>query len=323
MPLYRYHLGARTFAVAARVVGAVGLGAALAGGFLLLPPLTQGAADVEIAAGASARAAASALAEAGLIRSATAFSALVAVTGSADNIAAGRYLAAPGEGAIDWLRRLRNADTRVPMVEVTLREGLDRRRMAAELEVALANFEATEFLSLTEGEEGYLFPDTYRFDPDADAALVAAALRANFNRRLEPLAGAIASSTRSLGDLVNMASIVERESTAEARATVAGILWRRLDDRMALQVDAPFIYSIGRGTADLTVADLASDDPYNTYRNLGLPPTPICSPGLEAIRAALWPAETEYRYFLTGKDGEMYYAESFEGHKRNRAKYLD
>jgi UPF0755 protein len=323
MPPYRYHLGARTFLVTSQLIGGAALCVALLCGFMLLPPLSYPSADVRIPEGSSAREAAEALADAGLIRSAAAFSALVALTGSADELAAGRYAATYGEGSVEWLRRLRNADTRIPMVEVTIPEGFDRRQMAAEFAEALAEFDPAEFLRLTEAEEGYLFPDTYRFDSDADAEDVAAALRKNFDRRLGAIEEEIASSGRSLEDIVIMASLVERESTADARATVAGILWERMADGMPLQVDAPFVYTVGRGTADITVEDLASDDPYNTYRNKGLPPTPICSPGLEALRAAVLPEETSYRYFLTGRDGEMYYATTFEGHKKNRAKYLD
>jgi UPF0755 protein len=323
MPSYRYQLGAAALVSSLKIFGGAALAVAVLFGFLLLPPVTYPSAEVVVPEGASARAAARALAEVGVIRSATAFSFLVAVTGSADELAAGRYRPDYGESALVWLRRLREADTRYPMVEVTVPEGLDRRQMADEFADALPKFSRDEFLRQTEGEEGYLFPDTYRFSPDADASAVADALRANFARRTEPLRAAASASGRSFADIVTMASIVEREATAESRATVAGILWRRIDEGMPLQVDAPFVYSVGRGTAEITVDDLASDDPYNTYKNPGLPPTPICSPGLAAIEAAISPEETEYRYFLTGRDGGMHYATTFEGHKKNRAKYLD
>lgn len=323
MPPYRYHSDTGTFSAALRVVGAAALFAALVGGYLLLPPLSYPSNDVSVPNGATAREVADALADAGVIRSGAAFSALIALTGSADELAAGRYRPSYGESSLDWLRRLREADTGIPMVTVTIPEGFARRRMAEAFSAALPNFDAARFLEQTEGEEGYLFPDTYRFDEGADDKTVAAALRQNFERRVAPIRDALTGSDRSFEDVVNMASIVEREATADSRAIVAGILWERLAEGMALQVDAPFIYSIGRGTADLTKADLASDDPYNTYRNKGLPPTPICSPGLDALWAAADPEETKYRYFLTGKDGEMHYATTFEGHKQNRAKYLD
>lgn len=323
MPNYRYEIHAGAARSALRVVLAAVLVAALALGFLLLPPVVTPEGDVVVPPGSSARAAARLLAEAGAIRSAAVFSGIVAITGLADDLVAGRYRLAADESAIAWLGRLRSGDTRAPMVNVTIPEGFDRRQMAEAFAAALPSFNAEEFLLATLGEEGYLFPDTYRFSPDADAAVVASAARDNFEERVASLRDAVAGTDRAFDEIVNMASIVEREATADSRAIVAGILWRRIDEGMALQVDAPFVYSVGRGPAEITKDDLTSDDPYNTYNKLGLPPTPICSPGLAALEATAYPTESRYLYFLTGRDGEMYYATTFEGHKQNRAKYLD
>jgi UPF0755 protein len=129
---------------------------------------------------------------------------------------------------------------------------------------------------------------------------------------------------RSLEEIIIFASIVEKESTKDAQQEVANILWERLNIDMPLQVDATFVYSINKGTFDLTQEDLKNGyNPYNTYTHKGLPPTPIGNPGLSSIEAVLNPTSTENLYFLTGKDGEMYYASNFEQHKRNRALYLD
>ena len=120
-----------------------------------------------------------------------------------------------------------------------------------------------------------------------------------------------------------MASILEGEARRmETRKIIAGILWTRLEIDMPLQVDATFRYINGKGTFDLTKADLEEDNPYNTYINKGLPPTPISSPGIDAISAALNPIKTNYIYFLSDNDGNMYYAVDFEGHKKNRVLYL-
>ena len=91
---------------------------------------------------------------------------------------------------------------------------------------------------------------------------------------------------------------------------------------MPLQVDASFRYINGKTSAELTHDDLAIDSPYNTYKYAGLPPTPITNPGLDSIDAAINPIETDYFYFLTGHDGVMYYAETFDEHKLNKEKYL-
>jgi UPF0755 protein len=103
---------------------------------------------------------------------------------------------------------------------------------------------------------------------------------------------------------------------------VAGILWNRITQKLPLQVDATFKYINGKTTATLTLADLQIDSPYNTYVYRGLPPTPINNPGLDAINAALHPIQTKYIYFLTGTDGAMHYAVTFDEHKKNKERYL-
>lgn len=120
-----------------------------------------------------------------------------------------------------------------------------------------------------------------------------------------------------------MASLIEREAkTDEDRKTIAGILWNRIDLKMPLQVDAVFGYIKGIDTYHPTSEDLSIESPYNTYLHAGLPPTPISNPGLESLHAAATPTKTDYLYYLTGKDGVMHYAKTFEEHKANRAKYL-
>ncbi|MBP9816793.1 MAG: endolytic transglycosylase MltG, partial [Candidatus Pacebacteria bacterium] len=104
---------------------------------------------------------------------------------------------------------------------------------------------------------------------------------------------------------------------------VSGILWNRIELGMPLQVDAVFGYIQDTQTYSPSFDDLEIESPYNTYRNKGLPPGPIANPGVNSILAAVTPTKTEYLYYLTGRDGKMYYAETFEAHKANRARYLD
>ena len=91
---------------------------------------------------------------------------------------------------------------------------------------------------------------------------------------------------------------------------------------MPLQVDAAFDYILGKGSQDLTHDDLNLESPFNTYRNYGLPPTPISNPGTESIEAVLRPIETDELYYLTAPDGTFYYAHTFEEHKENKRLYL-
>ena len=120
-----------------------------------------------------------------------------------------------------------------------------------------------------------------------------------------------------------MASILENEARLyESRQIVAGILWKRISLKIALQVDAAFKYINGKTTEDLTLDDLKINSPYNTYNRLGLPPTPISNPGLLAIKAAVNPIKTQYLYFLSDKSGNMNYAITLEEHAENKWKYL-
>lgn len=145
-----------------------------------------------------------------------------------------------------------------------------------------------------------------------------------FDEQVRTIAAEIEESGRSLDDIVIMASLLEREAQSEEdMRIVSGILWKRLDEDMRLQVDAVFGYIHGENGYEPTADDLELDDPYNTYRYEGLPPTPIANPGLVALRAAAMPLESPYFYYLTGRDGLMYYGETFAEHTRNRELYLD
>ena len=121
-----------------------------------------------------------------------------------------------------------------------------------------------------------------------------------------------------------MASIIEDEAngTLESKRIVSGILWKRIRMEMPLQVDAAFQYYNGKNSYTLTKEDLAEDHEYNTYTNKGLPPTAITSPGIDSLRAAITPTQTEYLYFMSDKRGNMYYAKTFEQHKLNRELHL-
>ena len=172
--------------------------------------------------------------------------------------------------------------------------------------------------------EGYLFPETYFFERGAsEAAIVAAmvqAFRDRYREHLEPLRP-WPSELRDLRALVALASLVEKESSAAAERTlVAGVYTRRLRIGMLLQADPTTIYAKKlRGTwnGNLTREDLRLDDPYNTYRSPGLPPGPICSPGLEALVAAARPRDDGYLYFVSRNDGTHVFAATLAEHNAN------
>ena len=124
-------------------------------------------------------------------------------------------------------------------------------------------------------------------------------------------------------EVIVLASILEREARSEeSMRMVAGILLKRMEIDMPLQVDAPFEYFISKSSAFLTYSDLALESPYNTYLNTGLPPTPIANPGLKSIRAVLNPIESDYLFYLTAPGGEFHYSRTYEEHKYKKDLYL-
>lgn len=209
---------------------------------------------------------------------------------------------------------------------VTIPEGLSSVEISEILEKELPAFDFSDFLSEVDkgGFEGYLFPDTYFFMPNTKASDVILTMRENFARQISPYEADILKSERPLTDLIIMASIIEDEAnnSLESKRIVSGILWQRLRIDMPLQVDAPFIYYNGKHSYTLTNEDLKEDHPYNTYVNKGLPPTAITNPGIDSIRAAIAPTNTDYLFFMSDKSGNMYYAKDFEGHQSNRERYL-
>ncbi len=172
--------------------------------------------------------------------------------------------------------------------------------------------------------EGYLFPDTYEFLLDATAEDIATTML----RTMEAKIGASgkaqgASADMTTHELLTLASIVEKEvRTAETMKNVADVFLKRLDIGMALQSDATINYIIDGDNPSPLYSDLEVDSPYNTYKNAGLPPGPISAPGLNALNAVLHPASNSYLYFLTTDEGAIYYAETYEEHLRNKARWL-
>ena len=169
--------------------------------------------------------------------------------------------------------------------------------------------------------EGYLFPDTYDIPrgPEPAAHLVAHMVR-RFRAVATPALPDIASSGRTLRQVVTLASLVELETARpEERPRVAAVFLNRLRKKMALQTDPTVIYALrAAGTYDGNIRkeDLEVDSPYNTYRYPGLPPGPIASPGRASIEAALHPAQTRELYFVSRNDGTHQFSETLAEHDR-------
>lgn len=184
-----------------------------------------------------------------------------------------------------------------------------------------------DFLKNAKAEtlEGFLFPDTYRVFSDATAEDIVAKLLNNFdNKVFQPLNNDLSGNDHSLFEIITMASIVEQEGKFDSdRKMIADIFWKRLDAGMGLQSDATVNYATGKSVSRASSVDLQIDSPYNTYKYRGLPPGPICSPGLSSIKAALYPEKNNYYFFLTDKNGKAIFAENYDQHQANIRKYLD
>lgn len=172
--------------------------------------------------------------------------------------------------------------------------------------------------------EGYLFPETYRFTRAATETEIVGTLvktfRTRYDREVRPL---LAARPRQGGvrELVTLASIVEKEArVAGERPLIAAVYQNRLERGIGLGADPTVIYALkrlGRWDGNIRREDLRVDSPYNTYRYAGLPPGPICSPGLASLKAAAEPAEVPYLYFVSRNDGTHVFSETLAEHSRN------
>lgn len=278
---------------------------------------------VEIEKGASAGEVAQVLAENNIVVSSFWFTSIVVLFVGEERVIAGSYFFAEPRSAFQVAWRLARGKYELDPVRVLVVEGATVADIANVLEKRLYKFDAAVFRALTEGKEGYLFPDTYYISPVAKPEEVLTLMTDTFVRRIEPLRGAIELFGKPLHDVITMASLLEKEArTRETRRTIAGVLWKRISIGMPLQVDATFLYINGRNSFTLTSDDLAIDSPYNTYRYKGLPVGPIANPGLASIEAAITPIATPYLYYLADKRGVTHYSRTFAEHVAKKRVYL-
>ncbi len=185
--------------------------------------------------------------------------------------------------------------------------------------------------------QGFLFPDTYILAKEGKADELISKMLNNFESKItDKMLADIEAKNRKFSDVLILASIIEKEvgrnkqtltdkdieTMQEERELVASVFYNRLEIGMALESDATVNYITGKSDRSATIEDTKIKSPYNTYQNRGLPPTPISNPGIDAIRAAIYPAESDYLYFLNSPDGTAYFAKTLAEHGQNREKYL-
>lgn len=263
------------------------------------------------------------LEQAHIIKSPRLFEVFMISFGSETNVSEGEYYFEKAENVFQVAMRISGRQFGIDRYKVTFPEGFSNKEMATRLSTVFPDFDTALFLELAKDDQGYLFPDTYRFFPNVRPDIILTTLKRTFIKKVPSFTLDAQTSKRSPNDIIVMASLIEKEASGNNdRKTIAGILWKRIDSGMPLQVDAPFLYLLGKESKDLTKTDLAMKSPYNTYINKGLPPTPINNPGILAIDAALHPEPTSYLYYLHDASGVIHYASTYSQHLRNIRTYL-
>ncbi len=264
---------------------------------LVAPPSQKGPIIVHISSGDSLSRIAKVLKEENIVKSESFLQSVIASLDKDTNIAVGDYYFEKPINVYKVAYRLANGDHNVESIKITFPEGLTNSQMADILVKKIPDFNKTEFIQKTKDLQGYLFPDTYFFFPLTTIDEIIKDMEENFKTRTKDLL----KDRNNIEEIIIMASIVELEAKDENDApTIAGILWKRLNLGIPLQVD---VYP-------------------STYKKKGLPESPIANPGLRAINATINKKETPYLYYLHAKDGQIYLAKTYAEHRKNIAKYL-
>jgi len=252
---------------------------------------------------------------------------------------AGEYTLSPAMSMEEIMMKLIEGKTNT--VRFTIPEGYDIKRTTEKLaseglinpDVFSKEIESGQFdYKFLEGApagpnrlEGFLFPDTYDIYTNANEHDIIDKMLYQFSKVFTDDYYARAKELNmSVNDIITLASIIEREARVpEDRPIIASVFYNRLKIGMPLQSCATVQYILGEQKPVLSISDTKIESPYNTYLNTGLPPGPIASPGADSIKAALYPADTDYLYFLAKGDGSHAFSSTYEQFLKDKAKYID
>jgi UPF0755 protein len=274
----------------------------------------------------------------GIIKNRYFFEAYVVLSFQHSKLQAGKYAFSPGMSVHEIVKKFVKGD--IIKAKITIIEGWDVNDIAKyfeEKEICskddfinsiYQNYrDEFNFLSELPGSvslEGYLFPDTYEISEGELPNNILRNILANFEKKITPeLKEEILSQKKSVFEIITMASIIEKEvRKMEDKKIVSGLLWKRLETGMPLQVDATVNYITGKNHRSALIADTRIDSPYNTYKYKGLPLGPISNPGMDSILAAIYPTESKYWYYLSAVNGKTIFSETLQKHNIARIKYL-
>ncbi|MCX7715653.1 MAG: endolytic transglycosylase MltG [Clostridia bacterium] len=285
---------------------------------------------VEVADGASANKIADMLKEKGVIRHPFVFRQQAKKGGYSGSFKPGTATITPGMSYTDIMQLLTESNR--DMVKITIPEGyevrqiedklveaglIDRERFDSLLKAGNFNYKFLNDIPDRENQlEGYLFPATYYISKQADEREIIEMMLDAFDRNFKAEYYERAKELNmTVDEIVTLASIIEREtSLEEERPLVSGVFYNRIRDNMKLQSCATVEYILKERKAKLSTEDLKIDSKYNTYMYDGLPIGPIACPGTKCIEAALYPADTDAKYFVLGKDGKHIFSKTYEEH---------
>lgn len=270
--------------------------------------------------------------DANLVADAGAFASELDKCGAANNLVPGSYTfngQTPTSEMADRLKKGEKDSTpKVTVVEgYTVKATAEALDAASSGQIKAADFEtecadASRYASSysflkdvgTNSLEGFLFPKTYEIEQNDNAASMVQKMLNQFQKETEGIDFSYPTSKGlSIYEAINLASIVQKESPSDLHARVAGVFYNRLSsDSPYLQSDATTAYKVGH---DPTAEEVHADDPYSTYSNPGLPPTPICNPSLDSIKAVCNPEQTDYLFFYTNDDGSYSFSKTYDEHK--------
>jgi UPF0755 protein len=310
-----------------------------------LQPISKNETEVffVVPKGASASIISAQLYKNGLIKNKLAFKFYVQITGRSKNINAGEFKLSPGLSVQEIIAKLEGPPYEI---WVTIPEGLRREEIPSKLIAALDIKDVEEFkknfVDQTKELEGFLYPDTYLFPRDVKIETIIQKMKSNFDEKIAQLKldESQYPLNLSFSEIVTVASLLERETKSSGeKPIVAGIIYNRLNANWPLQIDAAVQYGVASSKLSLAAKknaqisnikyweslikeDLDLNSPYNTYKFAGLPPTPIANAGFYSLKAAFYPEDSPYWFYIHDDGGEIHYAKTLEEHNKNIKKYL-
>jgi len=288
---------------------------------------------IKISAGMGISSIGSLLESEGLIKSSLIFQLVSILEGKSHSLKAGAYSIRANMSITDIIQKISSGETIV--YKLTIPEGLTIAEIASIWERDGFG-KSTDFLNLTtdvsllnkynikaNSLEGYLFPDTYIFPYGIPEREAIEKMLEHFNRQISNALNGKSIDSQKLHEVVSLASIIEKEAkVSEERPIISAVYHNRLKIGMKLESCPTVLYGLGYPNRELTYDDLRNANlRYNTYVYNGLPPGPICNPGLKSIIAAIEPADVQYLYFVSKNDGTHHFSENYNDFLSAKRKY--